>query len=103
MDIRCGAPANLQSLYNRWLCGIAALELSLNDKLQACIRTPWPYLRLSSPQAALAHRASLTSLLHEFASVQKNLRSSRQPSRRIEFGNQQYSIRQKILSLIPKS
>lgn len=102
MDIRCGAPANLQSLYNRWLCAIAALELSLNDKLQACIRTPWPYLRLASPHAALAHRTSLTSLLQEFASVQKNLRSTRQPARRVELGNQQHFIRQQILSLISK-
>ena len=102
MDIRCGSPANLQSLYNRWLCAIVALELSLNEKLQACIRSPWPYLRLSSPHAALALRTSLTSLLQEYDSVQKQLRSSRQPARRIELGNHQYSIRQQILSLIPQ-
>lgn len=102
MDIQCGSPANLQSLYNRWLCAIVALELSLNEKLQACIRSPWPYLRLSSPHAALALRTSLTSLLQEYASVQKQLRSSRLPARRVELGNQQHYIRQQILSLFPQ-
>ena len=100
MDIRQGAPADLRTLYNRWLCALYALDLARNDKLQTLAKGYSFTIAHSLVQAYELH-SEITALLKELKSVSSKLQQRNVlPALRIKLGNQRKLLETRILTLI---
>lgn len=100
LDIRHGAPANLRTLYNRWLCALYALDLAGNDKLQTLARG---YSFTLAPSLVQAHEqhSEIISLLKDLKSISSQLKQRNiLPALRVKLGSQRKQLETQILSLI---
>ena len=100
LDIRHGAPANLRTLYNRWLCALYALDLAGNDKLQT-LAGDYSFTISHSLIQAYEQHAEISSLLKELKSISLQLKQRNiLPALRVRLGSQRKQLETRILNLI---